>query len=173
MAELSKILNKLYEDLALEKISEERYQAMAPDYEREQILLREKREKLTAEIVQSEEIYENVEKFLPVIWKYTNLTELTAHVLNELIEKIVVHEKVVATDEARASRWISTISSLDVSTKSAPLSVMPHRKKLHFRNIHYPLLRPPENESGEPLLCGPPKFSFYRWGSRRHGSRSS
>ncbi len=69
MAELSKILNKLYEDLALEKISEERYQAMAPDYEREQILLREKREQLTAEIAQNEEIYENVEKFLSVIWK--------------------------------------------------------------------------------------------------------
>ena len=104
IVELSKILNKLYEDLALEKISEERYQAMAPDYEREQILLREKREKLTAEIAQSEEIYENVEKFLPVIWKYTNLTELTAHVLNELIEKIVVHEKVVAADGSKSQQ---------------------------------------------------------------------
>ena len=104
MAELSKILNKLYEDLALEKISEERYQAMAPDYEREQILLREKREKLTAEIAKSEEIYENVEKFLPVIWKYTNLTELNAHVLNELIEKIVVHEKVVAADGSKSQQ---------------------------------------------------------------------
>ena len=104
MAELSKILNKLYEDLALEKISEERYQAMAPDYEREQILLREKREKLTAEIAKSEEIYENVEKFLPVIWRYTNLTELNAHVLNELIEKIVVHEKVVAADGSKSQQ---------------------------------------------------------------------
>lgn len=104
MAELNKILNKLCEDLALEKISEDRYQAMAPDYEREQILLREKREKLTAEIAQSEEIYENVEKFLPVIWKYTNLTELNAHVLNELIEKIVVHEKVVAADGSKSQQ---------------------------------------------------------------------
>ncbi len=33
IGELSKILNKLYEDAALEKISEERYQAMAPKYE--------------------------------------------------------------------------------------------------------------------------------------------
>ena len=80
------------------------YQAMAPDYEREQILLREKREQLTAEIAQSEEIYENMEKFLPVIWKYTNLTELTAHVLNELIEKIVVHEKAVAADGSKSQQ---------------------------------------------------------------------
>lgn len=33
IAELSKILNKLYEDAALEKISEERYQSMAPGLE--------------------------------------------------------------------------------------------------------------------------------------------
>lgn len=44
--ELTKILNKLYEDVALEKISEERYQAMAPKYEREQIELRSRREEL-------------------------------------------------------------------------------------------------------------------------------
>lgn len=104
IAELSKILTKLYEDAALEKISEERYQAMAPGYEREQVVLKEKREELTAEIAHSEEIYENIEAFLPVIWKYTNITELTPHILNELIEKIVVHEKVVAEDGSKSQQ---------------------------------------------------------------------
>lgn len=41
---------------------------------REQAVLKEKREALTAEIAHSEEIYENIEAFLPVIWKYTNIT---------------------------------------------------------------------------------------------------
>ena len=104
IAELFKILNKLYEDAALEKISEERYQSMAPGYEREQAVLKEKREALTAEIAHSEEIYENIEAFLPVIWKYTNITELTPHILNELIEKIVVHEKVVAEDGSKSQQ---------------------------------------------------------------------
>ena len=104
IAELSKILTKLYEDAALEKISEERYQAMAPGYEREQAVLKEKREELTAEIAHSEEIYENIEAFLPVIWKYTNITELTPHILNELIKKIVVHEKVVAEDGSKSQQ---------------------------------------------------------------------
>ena len=58
-------------------------------------------EELTAEIAHSEEIYENIEAFLPVIWKYTNITELTPHILNELIEKIVVHEKVMAEDGSK------------------------------------------------------------------------
>ena len=104
IAELSKILTKLYEDAALEKISEERYQSMAPGYEREQAVLKKKREELTAEIAHSEEIYENIEAFLPVIWKYTNITELTPHILNELIEKIVVHEKVVAEDGSKSQQ---------------------------------------------------------------------
>lgn len=46
IGELSKILTKLYGDAALKHISKERYQAMAPGYEREQELLKGQREKL-------------------------------------------------------------------------------------------------------------------------------
>ncbi|MBD5085517.1 MAG: recombinase family protein [Clostridiales bacterium] len=104
ITELTKILAKLYEDLALEKISEERYQAMAPNYEREQAVLKAQRETLAAEIAQGEEIYDNIEQFLPIIWKYTDITELNAHILNELIEKIVVHEKVVTPDGVKSQQ---------------------------------------------------------------------
>lgn len=104
IGELSKILTKLYEDAALERISEERYQAMAPGYEREQELLKNKRETLTEEISHSEEIFNDVEKFLPIIWKYTDIQELNAHILNELIEKIVVHEKTVNPDGSKSQR---------------------------------------------------------------------
>ena len=104
-AELTKILNRLYRDMLLSKISEERYQAVVPGYEREQAILKVQRKKLVTEISRSEEVYENIEKFLPVIWKYTDIKELNAHILNELIEKIMVHEKVV--DEYRTkSQWV-------------------------------------------------------------------
>lgn len=127
IAELSKILTKLYEDAALEKISEERYQSMAPGYEREQAVLKEKREELTAEIAHSEEIYENIEAFLPVIWKYTNITELTPHILNELIEKIVVHEKVVAEDGSKSQQvdiYYKFIGCVNWKRESASYSVI-------------------------------------------------
>lgn len=104
IGELSKILNKLYEDAALEKISEERYQAMAPKYEREQAALQGQREELAAEISKSDKVYENIEQFLPLIWKYTGITELTPYILNELIEKIVVHEKVVGADGVKTQQ---------------------------------------------------------------------
>lgn len=104
MEELTKILNKLYEDVALEKISEERYQAMAPKYEREQAELRGKREALSAEIARNDELYNNIQQFIPLVWKYTDLQELTPYVLNELIEKIVVHEKVIGTDGVKTQQ---------------------------------------------------------------------
>jgi hypothetical protein len=75
IAELDKIMNKLYEDLALEKVSDERYQAMSKGYEAEQSGLKERRNKLTEIITRAESAYENIEKFLP------------------LIQKIVVYEK--------------------------------------------------------------------------------
>lgn len=71
---------------------------MATGYEREQTALIGQREALLAEITQSEEVYKNVERFLPLIRKYTDITELNAHILNELIEKIVVHEKQIDED---------------------------------------------------------------------------
>ena len=66
---------------------------MASACEREQEALKGQREGLLTEIAQGEEVYKNVERFLPLIQKYTDITELNAHILNELIEKIVVHEK--------------------------------------------------------------------------------
>ncbi len=98
LGELEKILIKLYEDAALERISEERYQSMSSSYEREQEALKSQQEALSAEIAQGEEVYKNVERFLPLVQKYTDITELNAHILNELIEKIVVHEKRVEED---------------------------------------------------------------------------
>lgn len=75
---------------------------MVSIYEREQEALKGQREALLTEITQREEVYKNVERFLPLIQKYTDITELNAHILNELIEKIVVHEKQVDEDGVKS-----------------------------------------------------------------------
>ena len=41
---------------------------------------------------------------LPVIWKYTDIETLDARILNELIEKIVVHEKTILPDGTKCQR---------------------------------------------------------------------
>ena len=102
IGELDKILAKLYEDQALGKISEVRYQAMAPGYEAEQASLQERVSQLREQLAHTQEVQDNVEQFVPLIQKYTDIQELTPHILNELVEKIVVHEKKVEEDGSKS-----------------------------------------------------------------------
>ena len=102
IGELDKILAKLYEDQALGKISEVRYQAMAPGYEAEQASLQGRVSQLREQLAHTQEVQDNVEQFVPLIQKYTDIQELTPHILNELIEKIVVHEKKVEEDGSKS-----------------------------------------------------------------------
>lgn len=99
IAQLEKILNKLYEDRALEKITEERYLLMNTNYENEYNELKERQNVLTQQIDVIETTECNAETFTNLIEKYLNITELNARILNELIEKIVVHEKEIINGE--------------------------------------------------------------------------
>ncbi len=104
MEDIEKILNKLYEDLALERITESRYQSMAPGYESELQELQSKEISLTQAVNQAKDTYSRIEEFLPIISKYTDITELNVYILNELIERIVVHEKTVNEDGSKSQR---------------------------------------------------------------------
>lgn len=99
IAQLEKILNKLYEDRALEKITEERYLSMNTNYENEYNELKERQNVLTQQIEKIETTECNAETFTNLIEKYLNITELNARILNELIDKIVVHEKEIINGE--------------------------------------------------------------------------
>lgn len=55
--------------------------------------LKERRNQFTEMVTRAESVYENIDKFLPIIQKYIYITELNTQVLNELIQKIVVYEK--------------------------------------------------------------------------------
>jgi len=62
-------------------------------YEQEQQERIEQRDILQADISKAEKVHDNVQTFLNLIQKYTDIQELTAAILHELIDKIVVHEK--------------------------------------------------------------------------------
>lgn len=93
ITELDRIIAKLYADSALGKVAEQRAQAMMSAYEQEHSELSARRDALQAEISQAEEAYDNAENFVCLIAKYLSIEELNAAILNELIDKIVVHEK--------------------------------------------------------------------------------
>ena len=91
--ELEKLICKIYEDHVLGKLSDARYAALAAQYAKEQ-------NELECEIVQLEKAvsgYEqnrkSAERFIALIDKYENFDTLTTTMLNEFVEKILVHER--------------------------------------------------------------------------------
>jgi hypothetical protein len=97
--QLEKVLNKLYEDRALDKITEERYLAMNSQYETEYNVLKAQAQALHERITATETATMNAQIFSDLIEKYADLQELNARILNELIERIVVHEKEIINGE--------------------------------------------------------------------------
>lgn len=61
-------------------------------YQDEQLQLETDIKRLQDTLTKTAEVKDNTERWVALIRKYTNLTELTAPLLNELIDKIVVHE---------------------------------------------------------------------------------
>ncbi len=102
--ELERITTKLYEDVALGKITEERYQVMMSKYEEEQSSYKKREYELKTQVAQAEETYENIENFINLIEKYTDIQELNTKILNELIERIVVYEKTENPDGSKSQR---------------------------------------------------------------------
>ena len=96
--EIDKILCKLYEDSALGKIPESRYEAMSAQYESEQRKIKESLPDLRQQIEQLKAESDATDKFVNLIKKYIVIDQLDAAILNELIDKIVVHHKEIAED---------------------------------------------------------------------------
>ena len=93
VSELEVLLCKIYEDNILGKLSDSRYATLDAQYEKEQ-------SELTAEISALEKAVKSYEKhekdadrFIALIDKYENFDKLTIAMLNEFIEKILVHER--------------------------------------------------------------------------------
>lgn len=99
IAQLDKIMSKLYEDRALEKIFENRYISMNSKYEAEYIELSERAKHLKTELEAADESLVNAYQFVDMVEKYIDIQELNARILNELIEKIIVHEKEIINGE--------------------------------------------------------------------------
>lgn len=90
--ELDTIIQKLYEKQLLDEISEERFRKLADSYESEQEEVNGKVAELRKILNAQVESAESIDNFLTTIRKYTNLEKLTPHLVNELIDKIVVHQ---------------------------------------------------------------------------------
>ena len=92
IAKLDEIIQRLYEDNIEGKISDERFAKMTANYEAEQQALEKRVTELKSIMTEDKESALNVDHFLSLVRKYTDIKELTAEIIREFVEKIYVYK---------------------------------------------------------------------------------
>ena len=92
ITKLDDIIQKLYEDNLDGKISDERFSKMTANYEAEQQTLEHRIKELSALIAAHNDTTSNIDSFLKIVRKYTEITELTAEIIREFIDKVYVYQ---------------------------------------------------------------------------------
>ena len=91
--EIDNLFMHIYEDNVSGKITDDRFRNLSYNYDKEQQELKLKIEQLSKDIENTEKKDTDITQFISNVKKYTETTNLTAEILNELIEKIVIHQQ--------------------------------------------------------------------------------
>ena len=115
-AELDVLIKKLYESYAMEKISEHRFDMLSTEYEQEQAELESV---IAADQVELEIFHADAtraDQFMVLAKKYTDFSELTTPMINEFIEKILIHapEKIDGERTMEIEVFLKFIGKFDV-----------------------------------------------------------
>ena len=89
--ELDELIKKLYESYATGKLTEKRFELLSAGYEQEQENLANEIDELKKCLETYKEETDNVNQFLELAKKYTDFSVLTTPMLNEFIDKIIIH----------------------------------------------------------------------------------
>ncbi len=100
ISEIDTLIERLYEDNVSGKVPDERYAKMSAKFEAEQAKLKETVAALETEISGQEQQTANVDSFLALVRRTTEIEKLTPAIVHEFIEKIIVYEP----EQARGDR---------------------------------------------------------------------
>lgn len=93
LTDLDKLLQKAFEQLPPENLSETQFKALTGNYETERQELTQRFGKPEHEIRSEKDTMLNVDRFPAVVGKYTDIQKLTPEIVREFIEKIARHER--------------------------------------------------------------------------------
>lgn len=118
IVKLDSIVQNLYEDNLKGKISDQRFEKMAKAYDEEEISLQKRIAELEKTITKSQKEELNVESFLKLVRKYTDIKELDPEIIRTFVDKIYVEqsEKVPCTNLKKQTIWIywNFIGKIDI-----------------------------------------------------------
>lgn len=102
--EIDDLIQHLYEDNVRGKITDERFTKLSVNYENEQKEVKERITNLKFDIVNFKDTSKNNERFIELIKKYSNITELNPVIMHELIDRIEIGQGYYEKSEATGKR---------------------------------------------------------------------
>ena len=161
IAELDTIIKKLYESFAVGRISEGRFDGLLKDYEAEQKELTSAVTEAEEQLSSYEEDTDRAEQFLMLAKKYTDFSELTTQMLNEFIEKIIVHapEKMDGDRVQEIEIYLNFIGRFELPAPELTPEEEKRQEQLKRHRIRsrerYQMMKAGEHTVGEPfkLTC--------------------
>ncbi len=141
-AELDILLKKVYEDNALGRLPDKRYEMLSAGYEKEQAELEQSIKACREQLTQYDEDTDRTEEFLALVHKYTDITELTPVIINEFVDKILVHkaEKIDGERVMEIEIYLNFIGKVELPAQELTeeeLAEIKEKKRLRERNAMY------------------------------------
>ncbi len=145
-AEVDGLFAKMYEDWSAGRITEYNFNMLSEKYQNEQKELETKIRQLHETMEAAVQTAADAEKWIALMKQYVNPVELTAELLNTLIEKITVHEAVKGEDGSREQeveiyyRFISTRKNQVIPEEMPapmvlPAILLPDRSRMTYTSL--------------------------------------
>lgn len=113
MDELNLLFRKLYEDMALGRLSSEQFALLTSGYEDEKASLTKRTAELRQEIDTAAEHGADVKRFVALVRRYSEISELTYENVHEFIDRILVHELDRETNTRKIEIFYSFVGKVD------------------------------------------------------------
>lgn len=141
-AELDILIKKVYEDNALGRLPDKRYEMLSAGYEKEQAELEQSIKACREQLTQYDEDTDRTEEFLALVHKYTDITELTPVIINEFVDKILVHkaEKIDGERVMEIEIYLNFIGKVELPAQELTeeeLAEIKEKQRLRERNAMY------------------------------------
>ena len=161
IAELDTIIKKLYESFAIGRITDERFDTLLAEYEAEQKTLVTSVSDAESHLSSFEEDTDRAAQFLSLAKKYTDFSELTTPMINEFIEKIIVHapEKIDGDRVQEVEIYLKFIGRFELPEPDLTPEEIKRQEQLRRHRIksreRYQKIKAGEHAVGQPfkLIC--------------------
>ena len=158
ISELDTIIKKLYESFAIGRITGERFDCLLAEYEAEQKALTASVSEMETQMSAFAEDTDRAKQFLELARKYTDFSELTTPMINEFVEKIIVHapEKIDGDRVQEVEIYLRFIGRFELPVTELTEEEIKRQEQLKRHRIksreRYQKIKAGEHAVGQPFM---------------------